>query len=144
MQSSLQRLVFMSCLGGVSNAAILAAINAGAQDAGQGRGQPLGRGAVRRRALLFIKTQHYILITTTVEIGAIIHNLRVRLMDLVRRSELIPLEAIGRSEIVAAITRDTATLTQASNMLAFAGAGHRAGHLRRRSMSPICRSSPSC
>ena len=33
MQSSLQRLVVMSCLGGVSNAAILAAINAVHTDA---------------------------------------------------------------------------------------------------------------
>ena len=31
--------------------------------------------------LLFIQTQHYILITTTAEIGAIIHKLRVRLLD---------------------------------------------------------------
>ena len=73
--------------------------------------------------LLFIKTQHYILIATTVEIEAIIHKLRVRLMDQVRHSELLPLDAIGRAEIVAAITKETATLTQATNMIAFAGQG---------------------
>src|SRR6516162_9635000 len=73
--------------------------------------------------LLFIKTQHYILIAATVEIEAIIHKLRVRLMDQVRHSELLPLDAIGRAEIVAAITKETATLTQASNSLAFAGQG---------------------
>ena len=73
--------------------------------------------------LLFIKTQHYILIATTVEIEAIIHRLRVRLMDQVRHSELLPLDAIGRAEIVAAITKETATLTQATNMIAFAGQG---------------------
>ena len=44
-------------------------------------------------------------------------------MDQVRHSELVPLEAIGRAEIVAAITKETATLTQASNMLAFAVQG---------------------
>ena len=44
-------------------------------------------------------------------------------MDQVRRSELLPLEAIGRSEIVAAITKETDVLTQASQMLAFAGQG---------------------
>jgi putative ATP-binding cassette transporter len=41
-------------------------------------------------------------------------------MDYVRRSELLPLEAIGRAEIVAAITRETATLTQAANAFPFA------------------------
>ena len=49
--------------------------------------------------------------------------MRVRLLDYVRRSELLPLETIGRAEIVSAITCDTAILTQASNMLAFAVQG---------------------
>jgi putative ATP-binding cassette transporter len=73
--------------------------------------------------LLFIKTQHYILIAATVEIEAIVHKVRVRLMDQVRHSELLPLDEIGRAEIVAAITKETGTLTQATNMLAFAGQG---------------------
>ena len=73
--------------------------------------------------LLFIKTQHYILIADNREIEAIIHKMRVRLMDQVRHSELLPLDAIGRAEIVAAITKETTTLMQATNMLAFAGQG---------------------
>ena len=40
-------------------------------------------------------------------------------MDQVRHSELLALEDVGRARIVAAITSDTAVLTQASNMLAF-------------------------
>src|SRR5262245_66329853 len=36
-----------------------------------------------------------------------------------RKSELLSIEGIGRARIVAAITSDTAILTQASNMLAF-------------------------
>src|SRR5262245_66497901 len=36
-----------------------------------------------------------------------------------RKSELLSIEGIGRARIVAAITSDTAVLTQASNMLAF-------------------------
>ncbi len=123
MQSSLQRLIVMSCLGGVSNAAILGAINAGAQEAGSGNVSVWAAALFVVALYLFIRTQHYIFITTTVEIEAIIHNLRVRLMDLVRRSELIPLDSIGRSEIVAAINKDTAALTQATNMVAYAGQG---------------------
>ena len=68
---------------------------------------------------LFIKTQFYVTITTTAEIEAIIHKLRLRVMDQVRRSELLAMEKIGRSRIVAAITSDTAVLTQASNTLCF-------------------------
>ena len=40
-------------------------------------------------------------------------------MDQVRRSELLAIEKIGRSSIVAAITSDTSVLTQASNTLCF-------------------------
>jgi putative ATP-binding cassette transporter len=123
MQGSLRRLAVMSGLGGASNAAILAAINSGAQAAGNGEVSISAAVIFIIALLLFIKTQHYILIATTVEIEAIIHKLRVRLMDQVRHSELVPLDTIGRAEIVAAITKETMTLTQATNMLAFAGQG---------------------
>jgi putative ATP-binding cassette transporter len=123
MHGSLERLVIMSGLGGASNAAILAAINSGAQAAGSGEVSLWAAALFIIALLLFIKSQHYILIAATVEIEAIIHKLRVRLMDQVRHSELLPLDAIGRAEIVAAITKETAILTQATNMLAFAGQG---------------------
>jgi putative pyoverdin transport system ATP-binding/permease protein len=123
MQGSLERLIIMSGLGGASNAAILAAINSGAQAAGNGQVSIFAAALFIIALLLFIKTQHYILIAATVEIEAIIHKVRVRLMDQVRHSELLPLDAIGRAEIVAAITKETTTLTQATNMLAFAGQG---------------------
>ena len=123
MQGSLGRLVFVSAMGGVSTTAIIGAINAGAQAADRGEVSLWAAGLFVIALLLFVQTQHYILITTTAEIGAIIHKLRVRLLDYVRRSELLPLETIGRAEIVSAITGDTAILTQASNMLAFAAQG---------------------
>lgn len=120
MHGSLPRLVFMSGLGGISNAALLAAINAGAQAANNNNKPSLwAAGLFVVALLLFIKTQNYILITATVEIESIIHKLRVRLLDSVRHSELVPLERIGRARIVAAITSDTTVLTQASNMLVF-------------------------
>src|SRR5262245_52115502 len=123
MQGSLGRLVFVSAMGGLSTTAIIGAINAGAQAADRGEVSLWAAGVFIIALLLFVQTQHYILITTTAEIGAIIHKLRVRMLDYVRRSELLPLEAIGRAEIVSAITGDTAILTQASNMLAFAAQG---------------------
>ena len=123
MQGSLPRLVAMSALGGISNAAILAAINTGAQAAESNQTNLWSASLFLISLLLFIKTQHYVLVVTTAESEAIIHRLRVRLLDEVRRSELRSLEGIGRSEIVAAITKDTATLTQAANVLAFGAQG---------------------
>jgi putative ATP-binding cassette transporter len=114
MHGSLPKLLFMSGLGGISTTAILAAINAGLQ------GSSLWAAMLFTISLLlFIKTQFYVTITTTAEIEAIIHKIRLRLMDKVRHSELLSIEDIGRARIVAAITSDTAVLTQASNMLAF-------------------------
>ena len=102
---------------------LIGAINAGAGAADKGEISLWAAGFFVVALLLFIQAQHFILITTTAEIGAIIHKMRVRLLDYVRRSELLPLETIGRAEIVSAITGDTAILTQASNMLAFAVQG---------------------
>jgi putative ATP-binding cassette transporter len=115
MHGSLPKLLFMSALGGIATAAILAGINAGLQ----------GKSGVWAPMLfiialfLFINAQYYVTITTTAEIEAIIHKIRLRLMDQIRHSELLAIEGIGRSRIFSAITGDTAVLTQASNMLCF-------------------------
>src|SRR6201995_4015004 len=108
MQGSLGRLVFVSAMGGVSTTAIIGCINAGAQAADRGEINLWAGGVFVIALLLFIQTQHYILITTTAEIGAIIHKLRVRLMNYVRRSALLPLEMIGPAEVVSAINGDNA------------------------------------
>jgi putative ATP-binding cassette transporter len=120
MHGSLPKLLFMSALGGISTATILASINSGMQGTGDGNKPSLWAAMLFLVSLfLFIKTQFYVTITATAEIEAIIHKLRLRVMDQVRRSELLAMEAIGRSRIVAAITSDTAVLTQASNTLSF-------------------------
>ena len=120
MHGSLPKLVFMSGVGGVSNASILAAINTGVQEAGSGQKPGLWAAALFVVALfLFMKAQQFVTITATAEIEAIIHKVRVRLMDQIRHSELLELERIGRARIVASVTSDTAILTQASNMLCF-------------------------
>ena len=119
MEGSLYRLVFMFGLGGISIASILAAINAGAHAVDSGKPSLWSAILFIVALILFIKTQHYNLITTTAEIEAIIHKVRTRLMNQIRQSELLPLDRIGRAEIVAAVSKETAILTQASNSLAF-------------------------
>jgi len=120
MHGSMPKLLFMSSIGGISNASILAAINAGVQDTSSGQKPGLWAASLFLVALLlFMKSQQFVTITATAEVEAIIHKLRLRLMDLIRRSELLEIEKIGRARIVASITSDTAILTQASNMLCF-------------------------
>jgi cyclic peptide transporter len=120
MHSSLPKLLTMSGLGGVSTAAILAALNTG-MHAGEGAAATNLWGVTLFivSLFMFVKTQLYVTVTTTAEIEAIINKIRLRLMDHVRRSELLALEDVGRARIVAAITSETAVLTQASNMLCY-------------------------
>src|SRR4026207_2587704 len=104
MHGSLPRLLVMSALGGLSTAAILAAINAGLQGTGSLWAATLFLVAL----FLFIKTQYYVTITTTAEIEAIIHKIRLRVMDHIRRPELLSLEALGRSRVAGPIHPDPA------------------------------------
>jgi putative ATP-binding cassette transporter len=120
MHGSMPKFLIMSALGGISTAAVLAAINTGIQSTSGGQKISLWAATLFLVALfLYIKTQFYVTITASAEIEAIIHKIRLRAMDLVRRSELLAMEAIGRARIVAAVTSDTAVLTQASNTLCF-------------------------
>src|SRR5579863_7694734 len=102
MHGSLPKLVFMSGVGGVSNACILASINTGVQNTSSGQKPGLWAASLFLVALfLFMRSQQYVTITATAEIEAIIHKLRVRIMDMIRHSELLELERIGRARIVA-------------------------------------------
>jgi len=119
-RGSLRKLVFMSGIGGISSAAILAAINTGAQAVDDTHKPSLWAATLFVISLfLYLRTQVYVTTIVTAEIEAIIHRLRVRLMDNVRRSELLAIERIGRSRIFTAITSDAAMLTQASNTLCY-------------------------
>jgi len=120
MRGSLRKLLFMAAIGGISSAAVLTAINAGAQAASESVNSSLWAIALFLVALtLFVWSQPYVTTTISAEIEAIIHKLRVRLMDAVRRSELLSIDDIGRSRIVAGINADSGVLTQASNTLVY-------------------------
>jgi ABC-type siderophore export system fused ATPase/permease subunit len=121
MYSALPKLVFMSGLAWLSTAATLAAINAGVQAVEGGKKANLWAVSLFVVSLfLFITTQRYVTIATTAEIESIIRKLRLRLLDQIRRSELLAIERIGHSRIVSS---DTAVLTQASNILCFSVQG---------------------
>jgi putative ATP-binding cassette transporter len=120
MRDRLPKLMFMAGLSGMCDAAILAAINTGASAAGKNGGIDQWAAALFVVSLvLSINAQQYIMITTTAEIEAIVHRLRLRIMDQIRRSELLAIERIGRANVVAAITSDTAVLTQSSRTLTY-------------------------
>jgi len=69
MHGSMPKLLLMSGLGGISNASILASINAGVQASTSGGKPGLWSATLFLVALfLFMKTQQYVTITATAEI----------------------------------------------------------------------------
>ncbi|MGJ5178598.1 ATP-binding cassette domain-containing protein [Bradyrhizobium oligotrophicum] len=123
MRGTLRRLIVISSIAGASNAAALGAINSSAQTSGNEGTSVWMAGAFAVSLFVFVKTQDYLLVATTNEIGAIVHRLQSRLADEVRQSELVMLEGIGRPAILTAILGHTTTLTQAAQSLALAGQG---------------------
>jgi hypothetical protein len=104
MRGSLPKLIFMAGLSGICDAAILAAINTGASAVAKSSGVGQWAAALFIVSLvLSINAQQYMMITTTAEIEAIIHRLRLQLMDQIRRSELLAIEKIGRANTCRAV-----------------------------------------
>ena len=117
---SLPRLCVFATLAGVSNASIVAMINSGAATAASGEVNFWAASVFILSLLLYIWSQRFLFATTSHEVEAAIHRLRLRLMNEIRHSELASLEKIGRSEIYSSITKETATLTQAAVVITIA------------------------
>ena len=118
MRTSLAKMGAMSCLGGASNAVILSSVNAGAQASAAGHVSLYSAAAFLVALIVYIQTQHYLMTVSNAEIEAIIHKLRLRLLDQARKSELVQLDDIGRAAIVSVITKETAALGQVTPVLA--------------------------
>lgn len=123
MGGSFYQLLVMAGLAGLSNAAVLATVNAAAQASKNGKpGATLGVLFVAS-LVLFVVTGRYLLLGAVGQIEALIHRLRLRLIGYVRQSEMLELEEIGRPHIYAAIVEQTDALRQATSSLAFATQG---------------------
>jgi putative ATP-binding cassette transporter len=122
-RGSLPRLAVKSGLAGLSGGAILASLEAGLRGANEGK-PSLWAGALFIVSLFaFVKLQNHVLAAVIAEIQAIVHKLRVRLINLVRNSELVPLDTIGRARVITDITADTVALTRAASLLALEAPG---------------------
>jgi len=103
MQGSLNRLLIMFGVGGISIASILAAINAGAHAADSGKPNLWAATLFIVALLLFIKTQNFNLLTTTAEIEAIIRRMRVRLMSSSRSRPTLIFRSLQPSAIASRV-----------------------------------------
>jgi putative pyoverdin transport system ATP-binding/permease protein len=112
----LRRMIGMAIIAGLSNAMVLAVVNAAAG--------PSAQNNKARLAVMFVTvlvaysiSQRYLMFEASKEIERIIHRVRSRLTAAVRDSELIDIEHIGRTRIYNAISKEIQALGQNTNTL---------------------------
>jgi putative pyoverdin transport system ATP-binding/permease protein len=114
----LRMLAVMTLMSAISIAAMLWLVNAAAKGAAGGT---VSSGLLLRFVLtiiLFAVSHNYVLVTASQDVEKLLHRLRVRLFDAVRRADLITLDQIGRAALHSALTQETQTLTRTLPMLA--------------------------
>ncbi len=108
---SIGRLLFISVVSGTTNAALLVIVNTVLGD------RPEISNSFRLLTLfvvflaVFAITRKHLLIAVTQEIEQILHKVRTRLADKIRRVDLLRLEKLGRAEIYASVQRETLSIS---------------------------------
>jgi putative ATP-binding cassette transporter len=109
-------MVAMVIISGLSSAGLLAIINAAANaDDTDRNGRLLAYFIVTIG--VYIYTQRAMLFVTIAEVERLLNDIRVRIADRIRRSELESLDRVGRSEIFGIVSRETQNISQAAGML---------------------------
>lgn len=108
---SVGRLLFISVVSGAANAMLLVIVNSVLEN----------REAVANSfrllflfvvfLIVFSLTRKHLLTTVTQEIEQILHRVRTRITDKIRRADLLRLEKLGRAEIYASVQRETLSIS---------------------------------
>lgn len=116
-RTSMWKLGSMATLSGLANAGILAVINIAAAAAADRVESP--RFMVMFVAVLglFIVAQRYITVLAVRDVEVMINRLRLRLVEKIRHADLRTLEQIGPARLYAGVTKETATISQATGMI---------------------------
>jgi putative pyoverdin transport system ATP-binding/permease protein len=117
----LKMLAVMTVATAMSITALLWLVNDAAKEAAEGR---ISMGSVARFGLtlvLFAVSQNYVLVTASLDVEGLLHRMRVRLFDAVRRADLVTVEGIGRAALQSALIQDTQVLAQNVPMLVLGG-----------------------
>lgn len=114
---SVTRLALISAIAGLSNALLLALVNTAAEDAADTGASALHLAQFVVIVLIWVVAQRHAMTRTGAELEGLLHRVRVRIADQVRRADLMTFERTGRGEIYSALHRDTSTLSQASLVL---------------------------
>jgi putative pyoverdin transport system ATP-binding/permease protein len=115
------RMAFMMCLAGGTNALILSTINSAAQHAGQ-NGPDLHLLIMFCLCLtVYIITQRYVMSVAMCEIERIVNDLRIRLIEKVRHSDLARIERLVPSDVLTTIAKEPVAISNLAPSFVAAG-----------------------
>lgn len=118
---NLKTLALMNALSAVATATLLWLVDAASKDAAKGATSPRLLIMYAVTVTLFGVTHNYALVTASQDAERLIHRIRLRLFDAVRRADLVTVERIGRASLNGVLTQDTQTLARTLPMLAIGG-----------------------
>lgn len=114
---NLKSLLLMNILSAVAVTSFIGLVSAAVQGAAAGRISARLLLMFAITLMLFHVTHIYTLVTASQDTERLIHKLRIRLFDLVRRTDLVTVERIGHASLQGVLTQDTQVLAQALPML---------------------------
>ena len=114
---NIKSILFINMLSAVAATSIVALVSAATKEAANGKISSRLLLMFVICILLFHVTQIYILVTASVDTERLIHKLRISLFDLVRRTDLLTIDRIGRANLQGVLTQDTQILAEVLPML---------------------------
>lgn len=114
---NLKSLALMNLLSAVAAVFLVGLVSSAAQTAATGRISARLMLMFAITVMLFHITQNYSLVKSSQDTERLIHKLRVRLFDLVRRTDLVTVDRIGHASLQGVLTQDTQVLAQVLPML---------------------------
>ena len=113
----LGKLLLLTGVSGMSSAGVIALINSAAQNSSEGKFTFSSVLMFVAVVGIFITSQKFILTEGITIIEHTLHNIRIRLSDKIRRTDLLNIEIIGKGEIYNRLTQETSLISQTAAFL---------------------------
>lgn len=109
--------IILACIAAIGNASILALINTVTEQFPE---LPDSKYIFLFAAVIgvYLVAQRWVLRITIQEVDAVLHRIRLRIIDKIHKAELMPLEKVGRADIYASMSKDMLTISNTSNTIA--------------------------
>lgn len=114
---NLKALMLMNVLSAIAISAMVALVSVSAKEAADGQVSARLLLMFAITVVLIAVTHHYTLVTASQDAERLIHKLRIRMFDLVRRTDLVTVDQIGYARLQGVLTQDTQVLAQILPML---------------------------